>query len=48
MRPLIHSVARELEAIAEPQPQVVVAFGLLNTKPRPISSSLKSMVVPFR
>ena len=32
----------------EPQPQVVVAFGLLNTKPRPMISSLKSMVVPLR
>ena len=32
----------------DPQPQVVVAFGLLNTKPRPMISSLKSIVVPFR
>ena len=32
----------------DPQPQVVVAFGLLNTKPRPMISSLKSIVVPLR
>ena len=32
----------------EPQPQVVEAFGLLKTNPRPMISSLKSMVVPLR
>jgi len=32
----------------EPQPQVLVALGLLNTKPRPMISSLKSMLVPLR
>ncbi len=32
----------------EPQPQDEVAFGLLNTKPRPITSSRKSIVVPAR
>ena len=31
-----------------PQPQVLVALGLLNTKPRPMTSSLKSMTVPLR
>jgi len=32
----------------EPQPQLLVAFGLLKTKPRPMSSSLKSIEVPLR
>ena len=32
----------------EPQPQVLVALGLLNTNPRPMISSLKSITVPFR
>jgi hypothetical protein len=32
----------------DPQPQVLVALGLLNTNPRPMISSLKSIVVPFR
>ena len=31
-----------------PQPQVEVELGLLKTKPRPINSSLKSIVVPLR
>ncbi len=31
-----------------PQPHDDVAFGLLNTKPRPMISSLKSIVVPLR
>ena len=31
-----------------PQPQERVALGLLKTNPRPMSSSLKSTVVPFR
>ena len=31
-----------------PQPQVDVELGLLKTKPRPINSSLKSIVVPLR
>ncbi len=31
-----------------PQPQDDVAFGVLNTKPRPMISSLKSIVVPLR
>lgn len=32
----------------EPQPQLLVAFGLVNVNPRPMSSSLKSTVVPSR
>lgn len=32
----------------DPQPQVVVALGLLKTNPRPMSSSLKSIDVPLR
>ena len=32
----------------EPQPQVDVALGLLKTKPRPMTSSLKSTVTPVR
>lgn len=32
----------------DPQPQELVALGFWNTKPRPMSSSLKSTVVPFR
>jgi hypothetical protein len=32
----------------EPQPQLLVALGLLKTNPRPISSSLKSTVTPDR
>lgn len=32
----------------DPQPQVALAFGLLNTKPRPMISSLKSTSVPLR
>lgn len=32
----------------EPQPQVDVALGFLNTNPRPITSSLKSISVPSR
>jgi len=31
-----------------PHPQVDVALGLLKTNPRPMTSSLKSMVVPSR
>ena len=31
-----------------PQPQLLVAFGLLKTKPRAMTSSLKSIVVPLR
>ena len=31
-----------------PQPHEAVALGLLNAKPLPITSSLKSMVVPLR
>lgn len=31
-----------------PQPQLLVALGLLNTNPRPMTSSLKSMLVPLR
>ena len=31
-----------------PQPQLLVALGLLKTKPRPMTSSLKSIVVPLR
>ena len=32
----------------EPQPQLLVALGLLKTKPRPMISSLKSTTVPSR
>ena len=32
----------------DPQPQVLVALGLVNTNPRPMISSLKSIVVPLR
>lgn len=32
----------------DPQPQELVAFGLLKTKPRPMISSLKSITVPLR
>ena len=32
----------------DPQPQVLVALGLVNTNPRPMTSSLKSIVVPLR
>ncbi len=32
----------------DPQPQLVVALGLLNTNPRPMISFLKSIVVPLR
>lgn len=32
----------------DPHPQELVALGLLNTNPRPMISSLKSMVVPLR
>ncbi len=31
-----------------PQPQVVEALGLSKTNPRPMTSSLKSIVVPLR
>ncbi len=31
-----------------PQPQLLVALGFLNTNPRPITSSLKSISVPLR
>lgn len=38
-----------VQALKElPQPQELVAFGLLKTKPRPMISSLKSMVVLSR
>lgn len=32
----------------DPHPQELVAFGLLNTNPRPMISSLKSTTVPLR
>ncbi len=32
----------------EPQPQLLVALGLLKTNPRPMISSLKSISVPLR
>src|SRR5688500_18630497 len=32
----------------DPQPQELVALGFLKTKPRPITSSLKSISVPLR
>ena len=32
----------------DPQPQVLDALGLLKTNPRPMISSLKSIVVPLR
>ena len=32
----------------EPHPQELVALGLLKTNPRPMISSLKSIVVPLR
>ena len=32
----------------EPQPQELVALGLLKTNPRPMISSLKSITVPLR
>lgn len=31
-----------------PQPQVLVALGFLKTNPRPMTSFLKSISVPFR
>ena len=40
--------AEQNRAAIDPHPHVLVAFGFLNTKPRPITSSRKSISAPFR